>query len=291
MKVSPRKPLAPFALITVAAMWGMAFVLMVDPIERQGINDFLSFRFLIATVILIAIRPRVVRQISRVLLTKGGTAGIFLAFGYIFQTLGLSLTTPAITGFITGLYVVITPIFAIFFLKTRLKPTGWFAIALATAGLLVLSFNGVEFSWGAVAVFMSAVFFAAHIIALAAWSKDFDTYALTTVQLGTCALLTTIAAIPDGITAPVGSNGWMVVLFTALFATVLAFLVQTWAQSIIASTTVAVLLTTEVFFAALFSIASGTEPLTLRVLLGGILVTGGMYLILLTDRPKEAIDD
>ena len=265
----------------------MAFVLMVDPIEKQGINDFLSFRFLIATLILIAIRPRVLRQISRALLKKGSIAGIFLACGYIFQTLGLSLTTPAITGFITGLYVVITPIFAIFFLHSKIKAIGWSAIALATIGLLVLSFNGVEFSWGAAAVFMSAVFFAAHIIALGAWSKEFDTYALTTVQLGTCALLTTVAAIPDGITAPVGSNGWQVVLFTALFATVLAFLVQTWAQSIITSTTVAVLLTTEVFFAALFSIVSGTEPLTSRVLIGGTLVTAGMYLILLTDRPEK----
>ncbi len=287
MKSETRISLAPVALISVAAMWGMAFVLMVDPIERQGINDFLSFRFLIATFILIAIRPRVLRQISATLLKKGSIAGLFLGFGYIFQTLGLSLTTPAITGFITGLYVVITPIFAIFFLRSKIRAVGWSAIALATAGLLVLSFNGVEISWGAIAVFMSAVFFAAHIIALGAWSKEFDTYALTTVQLGTCALLTTVAATPDGITGPVGINGWQVVLFTALFATVLAFLVQTWAQSIISSTTVAVLLTTEVFFAALFSIISGTEPLTSRVLIGGTLVTAGMYVILLTDRPDR----
>lgn len=281
------KPIAPFALITVAAMWGLAFVLMVDPIERQGINDFLSFRFLFATLFLVLIRPRVIRSLSKALFKKGGTAGLFLGFGYIFQTLGLSLTTPAITGFITGLYVVITPIFAIFFLKSKIATMGWMAVTLATSGLLVLSFNGLEISWGAIAVFVSAVFFAAHIITLGAWSKEFDTYALTTMQLGTCALLTTVAAIPDGIRGPVGINGWQVVLFTALFATVLAFIVQTWAQSIISTTTVAVLLTTEVFFAALFSVVSGTESLTFRVLLGGVLVTAGMYLILLTDRPTH----
>jgi drug/metabolite transporter (DMT)-like permease len=81
-----------------------------------------------------------------------------------------------------------------------------------------------------------------------------------------------------------------VVLFTALFATVLAFIVQTWAQSIIAATTVAVLLTTEVFFAAIFSVATGTEVLTLRVILGGLLVTAGMYLILLTDRSENEVE-
>jgi drug/metabolite transporter (DMT)-like permease len=264
---------------------------MVDPIERQGINDFLSFRFLFATLFLILIRPRVIGSLSLPLITKGGVAGTFLGLGYIFQTLGLSLTTPAITGFITGLYVVITPIFSIFFLRSKIATIGWIAVMLATSGLLVLSFNGLEVSWGAIAVFISAVFFAAHIITLGAWSKEFDTYSLTTMQLATCALITTVAAIPGGVRGPVGSNGWFVVLFTALFATVLAFIVQTWAQSIISTTTVAVLLTTEVLFAAIFSVATGTESLTSRLVLGGVLVTAGMYLILLTDRsntePRE----
>ena len=285
------KPLAPLALVLVAAMWGLAFVLMVDPIERQGINDFLSFRFLFATLFLILIRPRVIGSLSLPLITKGGAAGTFLGLGYIFQTLGLSLTTPAITGFITGLYVVITPIFSIFFLRSKIATIGWIAVMLATSGLLVLSFNGLVVSWGAIAVFISAVFFAAHIITLGAWSKEFDTYSLTTMQLATCALITTVAAIPGGVRGPVGSNGWIVVLFTALFATVLAVIVQTWAQSIISTTTVAVLLTTEVLFAAIFSVATGTESLTTRLVLGGVLVTAGMYLILLTDRsntePRE----
>jgi drug/metabolite transporter (DMT)-like permease len=278
--------IAPIALISVAAFWGLAFVLMVDPIERQGINDFLSFRFTLATLILIAIRPKILKKFNRSLLLKGGAAGLFLGLGYIFQTLGLSLTTPAITGFITGLYVVITPIMAIYFLKVKLNLAGWIAIAASTFGLLVLSFNGFEISLGAISVFLSAIFFAAHIIALGAWSSSFDTYALTTVQLGVCALLTSVAALPGGVKAPVGSNGWLVVIFTALFATVIAFIVQTWAQAIIASTTVAVLLTTEVFFAAIFSVLTGTEPLTSRLLIGGFLVTFGMYLILLTENRR-----
>lgn len=284
-----RKSFAPFALLSIAAIWGMTFVMMVDPIQQQGVNDFLSFRFTLAAIILILIRPRVLRQISVPLLKKGGIAGIFLGGGFAFQTLGLSVTTPAITGFITGLYVVITPLLAVFVIRSKVTRVAWIAVLLATSGLLVLTFNGFEISWGAIAVFVSAIFYAAHIVALGVWSKDFDTYALTTVQIATCSLLTTVAALGNGITGPVGGNGWFVVIFTATAATVLAFLVQTWAQAIIASTTVAVLLTTEVFFAALFSVLSGTETLTIRVLIGGILVTAGMYLILLTDRPAQEI--
>jgi drug/metabolite transporter (DMT)-like permease len=289
MRIGMRKSFAPVALLSIAAIWGMTFVMMVDPIQRQGVNDFLSFRFTIATIILILIRPRVLRQISLPLLTKGGIAGTFLGLGFAFQTLGLSITTPAITGFITGLYVVMTPVIAVFVVKSKVSRVGWIAVLFATSGLLVLTFNGFEISWGAISVFVSAIFYAAHIVALGVWSKDFDTYALTTVQLATCSLLTTVAALGNGITGPVGSNGWQVVIFTATAATVLAFLVQTWAQAMISSTTVAVLLTTEVFFAALFSVVSGTESLTIRVLLGGLLVTVGMYLILLADRPKEAV--
>ena len=87
------RPFAPAALISVAAMWGLAFVVMVDPIKRQGINDFLSFRFLFAVLLLIILRPKVLRAITGEMLLKGGAAGLFLGSGYIFQTLGPSLQT------------------------------------------------------------------------------------------------------------------------------------------------------------------------------------------------------
>ena len=101
--------LAPWALLSVAAAWGMAFVVMKDAIERQSVNNFLFTRFSLAVVVMILIRPQTVKHFNKDLLQRGGLAGVFLGLGYIAQTLGLARTGAAITGFITGLYVVVPP--------------------------------------------------------------------------------------------------------------------------------------------------------------------------------------
>ena len=112
MKHSLKIKLAPLALVAVAAMWGATFVLMKDSINRQPINDFLFTRFSLATLILILLRPKALKLINRDLAIRGVGAGSFLGLGFIFQTYGLSNTTAAITGFVTGLYVVLTPLIA-----------------------------------------------------------------------------------------------------------------------------------------------------------------------------------
>ena len=103
------------------------------------------------------------------LLLRGSMAGIFLGFGYIFQTLGLERTGAAITGFITGLYVVLTPLLASFVLKEQISRFVWLCIFIATIGLALLSVQGFSVGFGEMLVLMSAIFFAAHIIALSKW--------------------------------------------------------------------------------------------------------------------------
>ena len=104
--------LAPWALLTVSAAWGMAFVVMKDAIERQSVNNFLFTRFVVAVVVMIALRPQVLKQFDRNLILRAGTAGIFRGLGYIVQTLGLARTGASIKGFVTGLDVVFTPLLA-----------------------------------------------------------------------------------------------------------------------------------------------------------------------------------
>ena len=102
--------LAPWALLAVAAMWGISFVWMKDILDQQDVYSFLACRFLLAALAMLIARPKVVLKINLRVLGIGGVAGAALGLGYIFQTLGLDRTTPAITGFITGLYVVLTPL-------------------------------------------------------------------------------------------------------------------------------------------------------------------------------------
>lgn len=274
--------------MAVAAIWGSAFLSMKGTLERLDVNSFLTWRFVIATLLLIAIRPSVLKKIDLPFLKKGVILGLFLSSGYIFQSFGLTLTTVSNTGFITGLYVVFTPVVAAVILRKNITLVEWFAVLVATIGLALLSFNGVKFGVGEFLVLISALLFAFHIVGLGEWSKGLDTYALTVIQLGTCAVVTFLASFKSGFKAPPDSGVWWSIIYTAIFATALAFIVQTWAQSFIAPSTVGVILAAEVVFAAAFGIWLLNEPVTLRIALGGLLVLASMYLIILLDQRKES---
>ena len=275
--------LAPWALLLVSAAWGMAFVVMKDAIERQSVNSFLFTRFLVAVIAMFLLKPTVIQSINREVLRKGFIAGLFLAAGYILQTLGLALTGAAVTGFITGLYVVATPVLAALVLKVRITAFTWGCVFLATVGLALLSLKGWNLGYGEFLVFLCAIAFAAHIIALSKWSNGLDVYAMTIVQLATCALATGVISLIQGYELPPDRNGWYVVLFTAIICTAVAFVVQTWSQAHMSATKVAVILTMEVVFAALFAVVFGGESLTLRTFFGGLLVLIAMFMIVLKE--------
>jgi drug/metabolite transporter (DMT)-like permease len=276
--------LAPWALLTVSAAWGLSFVVMKDAIQRQSVNNFLFTRFSLAVIVMILIRPQTIKLFNKDLLQRGGLAGIFLGLGYIAQTLGLERTGAAITGFITGLYVVLTPLIASIVLKEKITKFTWLCIAVATFGLGLLSIRGFSVGIGEMFVLASAILFAAHIIALSKWSSGRDVYAMTVIQLTMCAILAGLASAVEGYSLPPDRGVWSVVIFTAVFATAVAFIVQTWSQAHMSATKVAVILTMEVVFAALFAILLGGERLTIQTAIGGILVVVAMYLIVLKEQ-------
>jgi drug/metabolite transporter (DMT)-like permease len=256
---------------------------MKPAIERQSVNNFLFTRFSMAVLVMILIRPQVLKFLNKDLLLRGLAAGFLLGGGYIFQTVGLANTGAAITGFVTGLYVVLTPLFAGLLFKERVNKNTWFYVFMATVGLALLSLKGWSIGFGELMVFFSAIAFAAHITALSKWSAGRDVYAMTITQLTMCAAMTGVASAFEGYSAPPDSGVWAVVIFTAVFATAIAFIVQTWSQAYMSATKVAVILTMEVVFAAFFAIIFAGERLTLQAALGGILVVAAMYLIVLKE--------
>ena len=276
--------LAPWALLAVSASWGLAFVVMKDAIVRQDVMSFLTTRFALAVLVMLALRPQVIRLIDKDLLLKGVAAGLFLGTGYIFQTLGLARTGAAITGFVTGLYVVLTPLIAAMIFKEKISKLTWFCVFLATIGLALLSLRGWSVGVGELLVFVSAITFAAHIVSLSRWSSGRDAYAMTIVQLAACGVLTGSISLAQEYNRPPDAGVWAVVVFTAVFATAIAFMVQTWSQAHMSSTKVAVILTMEVVFSAFFAVLIGGEKLTLQILLGGALVLTAMYLIVIREQ-------
>jgi drug/metabolite transporter (DMT)-like permease len=280
--------IAPWALLAVAASWGMAFVVMKDPIEKQSVNSFLFTRFAVAVLAMLALQPKVLKKLNREIVTKGFIAGIFLGSGYIFQTLGLKIAGAAITGFVTGLYVVATPLIAWIVLRHRINGYTWACVALATIGLALLSLHGWSVGYGEFLVLISAIAFGAHIVTLGHWSNGLDSYAMTIIQLATCALMTGAISLSQGYSAPINTSGWLVVFYTAVMCTAIAFVVQTWSQAHMSPTKVAVILTMEVVFAAIFAVIFGGETLTLQALLGGVLVVIAMFAIVI--KGEESVE-
>lgn len=274
-----KQKLASWLLLGVAISWGLAFVTMKDALGRQSVNSFLFYRFALATVALLIVHPQIIKKIDKDIIKHGGITGLFLAAGFIFQTYGLDMTGAAVTGFITGLYVVATPLFEQFFGGKKLGHVVWISIAIATTGLGLLSLKGFSVGIGELLVLISALCYTGQIIGLSKWSEGRDVWAMTFMQIFIVAIVTGVAALLEGFQTPPDSGVWGVIIFTAVVCTVTAFVVQTWSQAIIESTKAAVIMTMEVVFSALFAVTLGGEVLSLRTLFGGLLVVISMYTI------------
>ena len=273
------KKFAAIALLSVAAAWGVAFVWMKDAIAREPYFDFLALRFTIAALLMFAARPKLVAHLNRKFVMRGVILGVALGLGYATQTIGLEQSTAAITGFFTGLYVVLTPVLGWLLLRERIGSKVLLGVILATIGLGLITVSGLGFDIGTISLLACALLFALHIVGLGRWSPGADTYALTVVQLATVAVVCWIGALGDGFQGPPDLDVWGAVIFCAVFATAIAFFVQTWAQSIMDASRVAIILTTEVVFAALFSVMVGQEVLSVQTIIGGALMCAAMFVV------------
>ncbi len=262
---------------------------MKNSLGRIDVNSFLAWRFILAAVIMALLRPQTFKHITPNFLLRGIFAGVLLGMGYIFQTFGLTLTTVAKTGFITGLYAVFTPLIAALFFKHHILKIQWAAVGLATIGMGILSLRGLSVGLGEFLVLVGAIFFALHIIGLSRWSPNRDAYALTMIQMATVGVLAFICSLKSGFHVPPDHGVWIVVIYSALFASAFAFIVQTWAQSFMSATSVGIVLTMEYIFAAVFGIALVHEHLTWRTVIGGLCMMIGLYLVILFDDNSSSV--
>jgi len=276
------------ALVGVTAVWGSTFVVVKDATDRMPVMDFLAWRFAIAAVVMVVIRPRSVTRLGHAGQRHGVVLGLALAAGYVAQTYGLRRTPATVSGFITGLFVVFTPLCAGLVLRRRVDVVSWLGVGVATAGLALLSLHGLSVGRGEAITLLCAIAFALHIVGLGEWSTARDAYGLAVVQLSTVAVISAVAAAPDSLAPPPDSGVWGAILLTALAATAIGFFVQTWAQAHLAPTRAAVVMTMEPVFAGIFGVAFGGDDLTVRIVVGAVLVLAAMFLVELG--PRRAAD-
>jgi len=270
-------------LLATTAVWGGAFLVMKDSLVRQDVYSFLASRFILAAAFMFIYKPKSLSGLDRKFVKRAILIGLLVCSGFIFQTFGLTQTTVSNTGFITGLYLVFTPLISWLLLKREIFKMQWLAVFVATIGLYFISFNGISVGIGEILVLISALLFAGQIVALGEWSDGENTYALTLIQILVSAVIFFALSLKDGFQMPPDNGVWSAVLYTAFFATFLGFLIQVKAQSVMSATVAGVLLAMETPFALFFGLYFDNDPITLRIICGGTLVLLAMALVIWSD--------
>lgn len=283
----PHRRRATAALVGVTAVWGGTFVVVADAVDQMPVLPFLFWRFLLAFLALVAVRPRAAVRLSRTKSRHGIYLGLLLGLGYVTQTFGLQHTSATVSGFVTGMFVVFTPIIAALLAGTRIGATVWASVGLATVGLGLISLHGASAGFGELLTLACAALFAGHIVGLAHWSTAADSYGLTVVQLAVVTLMCLLSCLAtDGVSLPPDRRMWVAIVFLAIVATALGFLTQTWAQTLMSAPRAAIVLTMEPVFAGIFGVTVGGDQLTWRILAGGAFIVAAMYVVELGPPPK-----
>ncbi|MDY5588795.1 MAG: DMT family transporter [Arcanobacterium sp.] len=267
------------ALLGATGMWGSTFAIQKDLLTRISPFDFLGVRFAMAGVVAAVIFWPRLRRAGWGAWKYGLILGALYTAGQELQTLGLQFTSASVTGFLTGMYVVLTPVVAYLVFRTRQNPKLWFAVGLATVGMAVMSLNGFALGIGEVTVLVSAVIYAIHVVLIERFVKHADPIVLTAVQMIVVGFFSMLIALPGGVELPHGDflvRDWAVIAYMAIFSGIGSLLLQTWAQSHMSATRAAIVMTSEPVWSALFAVVLIHELITPRVVLGGTLIVGAM---------------
>jgi drug/metabolite transporter (DMT)-like permease len=262
------------ALIAVTVVWGVTFVQVKDAVEVYPLFAFLAVRYAIAAGVLGVVAVPRVRVLGRSGLVAGGVLGVLLGLGIGLQTAGLERTTVSSTGFITGLYVVLTPLFGLVLFRTRVGLEVWLGVVLSVTGLAMLSGVHVGSTAGDLLVLASTSAQALQIVMVERYANRYDAIALTFVEMATCCLGFLVIALALGdLAVPYGWTVWGALLVTGVFASAFAYLIQIWAQRRLSAARIALVFALETVWAGFFGYALDGDRL-------GLLGWGGCAAIL-----------
>jgi drug/metabolite transporter (DMT)-like permease len=255
-------------------VWGGGFVVTKNALEVITPLYFLSIRFMIAGILMVIIFFPKLRKASWQDIKNSCIVGIFLSLGFITQTFGANLTTPAKSSFITGLNVVLVPFIMILFTKKFPGRKAVITAVVAFVGLSLISVNEqLAIGAGDFLTFLCAIFYACHIVSIGFYANKTDAIVLATIQVLFAGVVCSLLAIPfEPVPVLSGISIWSGILYSALLSTLAAFLIQNLAQRNTPSTHAAIILCLESVFGALASVLFWNESMTLKMIIGCLLI-------------------
>jgi drug/metabolite transporter (DMT)-like permease len=271
------KPL--LLLIAVTAVWGVTFVQVKDAVAIYPLFAFLAIRFAIASCTLAGPGAKRLRSLGRPGVGAAALAGALLGGGYALQTAGLERTSVSSTGFITGMYVVLTPLLALALFRARIGVAAWCGALLATIGLALLAGVHGGSPLGDLLVLAGAAVYSLQIVLMERYAPRYDALAFTLVEMLTAfAGLLTVAVAAGQLSVPHGWTVWAALLVTGVFASALAFLAQTWAQRRATATQTALAFSLEPVWAAFFGFTLAGDRLGATGWIGCAVIMTGIVL-------------
>ncbi|SHK78819.1 EamA domain-containing membrane protein RarD [Clostridium cavendishii DSM 21758] len=263
--------IADASLLLVAILWGFSFTLCKNVLSLVSPFYMLFFRFIIGFIFLSIIFHKKYKLLNLKILKQGIILGVFLFAGFAFQTVGLVYTTVSNNAFLTAIYVIIVPFLYWFIHKEKPNFSLFIACILCITGIGILTLNNgiISINLGDFLTILCAIFFALQIAFLGPFTKDADPILLTIIQFATNAILAFIFNLFNGYPKLIPSNDsiWQL-LYIAIFATILAFLIQNIAQRYTKSTHAALILSTESLFGTIFASIFINEAITTKTIIG-----------------------
>ena len=278
---------ADLALSMVALIWGSTFVIVKHALHDISTIYFLALRFTLASACMLLIfAPVLLRAKARAVirgLGGGAVAGIFLWLGYVLQTFGLKYTTAGNSGFLTGSYIVLVPLLSAAVYRHWPQRREAAGIVIATAGMAALTVPSIDRAFainkGDLLTLGCALAFAIHLLVLGYYSQRELFQAVALGQIASTAALSSMALLVESPHVLWTSGVVFAVLVTAVFATALAFALQTWGQKYTTATRTALIFALEPVFALVTAVLAGHEALTTSALTGGALILTGILAV------------
>ncbi len=267
---------ADLLLLSVAIAWGVTFLMVQDAISTTPVYSFLFFRFALASLLMFFIAYKYLNFINKKTIIYGVILGVFLFSAFATQTFGLAYTQSSIVAFITGLNVICVPFLAYFIFKEKIRKNVLLGSFIAVFGLYLLTMSGtLTFEKGEFLTLICAFLFALQIIFTGKFSKEVNVFLLVLFQLITVAILSLIfSLLLEEKTFDISYNYafFKAVIITAVFATVYAFLIQTYMQQFTTATKTAIIFAMEPVSAAIFAYITVNESLSATQVFGAILI-------------------
>lgn len=275
---------AELMLVVVTIIWGLGFPITKIAVNMgYGANTIMVGRFFTASILLSIIYYKKLKKINKTIIKYGIITGIFLYFGFYFQTLGNVYTTPSKNGFITQLNIVFVPFLYYLFFRKKVDFYNIVSVVIAVIGMFLLSFDNNGFTGiniGDAFTFICAIMVAFHVVTASYYQKkyDFDPATFVIINIYTSMVISVIFMLIFDTMPNITLFDLWPLLILGVFNTAFGFLVQSYALKISLPTRVSLIVALEAVFAAIGSWMIIGEILSIQIVIGGFLIISGILI-------------